>query len=147
MISLSSIKGEFAKYTLVGGLAFVADFAALAILVSGLGVHYLLATLLAFLLGVWVNYQLSVHWVFSFRYFNHRGAEFTLFMLVGVVTLLGSLSLMAWLVSGMGLHYMLAKCVAAALTLIANFAGRRLLLFTNWYSKLDEVSILKDPPR
>lgn len=147
MTTISPIRDEFAKYTVVGGLAFVADFAALAVLVSGLGVHYLLATILAFLLGVWVNYQLSVQWVFPFRFFNHKGAEFTIFLLVGVVTLLGSLALMAWLVGGMGLHYMLAKCVAAAFTLVTNFIGRRMLLFTNWYAKLEDADALENPPR
>lgn len=131
MATDNSIRSEFAKYILVGGLAFVADFIALAVLVDGLGVHYLPATFLAFLLGVWVNYQLSVRWVFSFRAVNHRGAEFTIFLFVGVITLAASLGLMALLVGGAGLHYLLAKCVAAAFTLIANFAGRRLLLFTN----------------
>jgi putative flippase GtrA len=147
MATATSLRGEFIKYALVGGLAFIADFLALAALVSGLGVHYLLATFLAFLLGVWVNYQLSVRWVFAYRFVSHRGAEFTLFLLVGVVTLLVSLGLMALLVGGMGLHYMLAKCVTAAFTLVANFLGRRLLLFTNWYARLDEGKPLENPPR
>jgi putative flippase GtrA len=143
----NSIKSEFAKYTLVGGLAFVADFSALAVLVSGLGLHYLLATFLAFLLGVWVNYLLSVRWVFPFRSVSHRGAEFTIFLFVGVITLLVSLGLMALLVDGAGLHYLLAKFLTAAFTLIANFVGRRLLLFTNWHTKMEGGNALETPPR
>lgn len=147
MTSDKTMSREFAKYALVGGLAFVVDFAALAVLVSGLGVHYLLATFLAFLLGVWVNYLLSVRWVFTFRAVGHKGAEFTIFLFVGVVTLAASLGLMALLVGGAGMHYLLAKCLAAAFTLIANFAGRRLLLFTNWYTKLEDRNVLETPPR
>lgn len=128
----SPIRNEFAKYVLVGGLAFAADFAALAMLVSGLNMHYLPGAFLAFLLGIWVNYQLSVRWVFSFRAVAHRGKEFTIFLLVGVVTLLTSLALMAALVEWAGLHYLVAKSLVAGFTLIANFAGRRVLLFTNW---------------
>jgi putative flippase GtrA len=138
MVSAATIRGEFIRYAIVGGLAFAADFAALALLVGGLGMHYLLATLLAFLLGVWVNYQLSIHWVFSFRAVGHRGVEFTVFLVVGIVTLLVSLGLMALLVGWAGVHYLWAKCVAAAFTLAANFAGRRLLLFTKWRSGLEE---------
>jgi putative flippase GtrA len=145
--SYHSIKSEFSKYLLVGGIAFVADFAALALLVSGLGLHYLTAAFLAFLLGVWVNYLLSVRWVFGFRAVGHKGAEFTLFLLVGVITLLGSLGLMALLVEGAGLHYLLAKCLAAAFTLITNFAGRRLLLFTNWYAKMENSDVQESPHR
>lgn len=142
-----SIKTEFARYLLVGGLAFIADFSALALLVDGLGLHYLPATFLAFLLGVWVNYLLSVRWVFTYRAVNHKGAEFSLFLLVGVITLLGSLALMALLVEVAQLHYLLAKCLAAAFTLITNFAGRRLLLFTNWYAKMEHGDVLETPPR
>jgi putative flippase GtrA len=127
-----TITGEFGKYVVVGGLAFIADFLALALLVSGLGVHYLLATFLAFLLGVWVNYQLSVHWVFAYRALSRSSVEFAIFLAVGVMTLAASLGLMAIMVGGLDLHYLFAKCFAAVFTLIANFAGRRLLLFTNW---------------
>ncbi len=131
-----TLGGEFLRYALVGGLAFAADFAALALLVSGLGMHYLLGAFFAFMLGIWVNYRLSVRWVFAFRAIGHRGAEFTLFLIVGVVTLGASLALMAALVDWAGVHYLWAKAVAAVFTLLANFAGRRLLLFTNWRSRL-----------
>lgn len=128
-----TIGGEFIRYALVGGLAFVADFAALALLVSGLGMHYLVGAFFAFMLGIWVNYQLSVRWVFSFRAIGHRrGAEFTLFLIVGVATLVLSLALMAVLVDWASMYYLWAKAVAAVFTLMTNFAGRRLLLFTNW---------------
>lgn len=142
-----TIRGEFLRYALVGGLAFAADFAALALLVSGLGMHYLVGAFFAFMLGIWVNYQLSVRWVFSFRAVGHRGAEFTLFLIVGVATLAASLALMAVLVDWVGMHYLWAKAVAAAFTLLANFAGRRLLLFTNWQTRLKDDNVLGNRPR
>lgn len=133
MASGRTIRGEFVRYAMVGGLAFAADFAALALLVSGLGMHYLAGAFFAFMLGIWVNYLLSVRWVFAFRAIGHRrGAEFTLFLVVGVATLAMSLALMAVLVDWAGMHYLWAKAVAAVFTLLANFAGRRLLLFTDW---------------
>lgn len=79
-----------------------------------------------------MNYQLSVRWVFGYRAIQQTGMEFGLFLLIGVITLGISLGLMALLVDGMHLHYLLAKCVSTAFTLVANFAGRRLLLFTSW---------------
>lgn len=129
----ATLRIEFVRYALVGGLAFAADFAALALLVGGFGMHYLVGAFFAFMLGIWVNYRLSVRWVFSFRAIaHHRSIEFTLFLVVGVITLLMSLVLMAVLVDWAGVHYLLAKAVAAVFTLMVNFAGRRLLLFTNW---------------
>jgi putative flippase GtrA len=127
-----SMKCEFRRYTVIGGVAFFADFALLALLTAVFGMHYLPAALFAFLLGTWVNYQLSVNWVFSFRSVDAHGLEFGLFLLVGVITLGVSLALMALLVGAFAMHVLLAKCLVTAFTLIANFAGRRVLLFTRW---------------
>lgn len=128
---MKTMKREFFRYVGVGGVAFVADFSVLAILAFA-GMHYLSAALLAFLLGSWVNYRLSVRWVFDYRAIESRGTELGLFLLVGVVTLGISLGLMALLVDGLAMHVLLAKCVVTAFTLVANFAGRRALLFTRW---------------
>lgn len=126
-----TMKREFIRYAGIGGLAFIADFSLLALLTFA-GLHYLSAALLAFLLGSWVNYRLSVRWVFAYRAIEARGAEFGLFLMVGVVTLGVSLGLMALLVDGLAMHVLIAKCVVTAFTLVANFAGRRALLFTRW---------------
>lgn len=128
---MKTMKSEFVRYIGVGGVAFVADFTVLAILTFA-GMHYLSAALLAFLLGSWVNYRLSVRWVFAYRAIETRDTEFGLFLMVGVVTLGVSLGLMALLVDGLAMHVLLAKCVVTAFTLVANFAGRRALLFTRW---------------
>jgi putative flippase GtrA len=128
----NSLGSEFVRYVAVGGAAFAADFALLAGLTELFGVHYLVAALFAFLLGTGVNYWLSVRWVFSYRAIDLRGAEFGLFLLVGVITLGVSLGLMSLLVEGFAMHVLIAKCVVTAFTLVANFAGRRVLLFTRW---------------
>lgn len=128
----NSLRSEFVRYVAVGGAAFAADFALLAVLTELFGVHYLVAALFAFLLGTAVNYWLSVRWVFSYRAIDVRGAEFGLFLLVGVITLGVSLGLMSLLVEGLAMHVLIAKCVVTAFTLVANFAGRRALLFTRW---------------
>jgi putative flippase GtrA len=123
---------EFYRYLFVGGVAFAVDMGMLWVLAGGLGFHYLHASLWGFVAGTWVNYQLSVRWVFGYRAVQQAGMEFGLFLLVGVITLGFSLGLMALLVDGLALHYLMAKCVVTAFTLIANFAARRILLFTSW---------------
>jgi len=125
------MKQEFVRYIGVGGVAFIADFALLAIL-SLAGMHYLVAATLAFMLGTWVNYRLSVRWVFVYRAIETRSTEFGLFLLVGLMTLGLSLALMALLVESLAMHVLVAKCVTTVFTLGANFAGRRALLFTRW---------------
>lgn len=123
---------EFGRYLLVGGAAFAADFLALWALVSLAGLHYLPATALAFVLGVWANYQLSIRWVFVYRSLSLSGIEFVIFLTVGVVGLGVSLGTMSVLAGWLGMHYLLAKALATMLTLLVNFGGRKLLLFTRW---------------
>lgn len=128
----SFLRTEFGRYLVVGGIAFVADFLALWALVALAGLHYLPATALAFVLGVWVNYQLSIRWVFVYRAVHMTSLEFTVFLLVGIVGLAVSMGAMALFTGWFGLHYLLAKAIATGLTLIVNFGGRKLLLFTRW---------------
>jgi putative flippase GtrA len=130
----SSIRHEFARYIVVGGVAFAADFLTLGTLAVGFGMHYLAATLLAFLVGTWVNYGLSTRWVFMYRAVEQRGVEFGLFLMVGVITLGLSLTLMVLLVEILMMNIFVAKCVVTAFTLLVNFTGRRALLFTRWWS-------------
>ena len=126
-----TVKQEFVRYICVGGVAFIADFTLLAILTQA-GLHYLPSAFMAFLLGTWVNYQLSVRWVFSYRAIDTRGTELGLFLMVGVMTLGVSLSLMALLINGFAIPVLIAKCVVTVFTLVANFVGRRVLLFSRW---------------
>jgi putative flippase GtrA len=121
---------EFTRYIGVGSIAFLADFAVLAILSSGFRLHYLIALVIAFLVGSIVNYQLSVNWVFTYRAIPDASMEFSLFFIVGVMTLGLSFILMTGFVEILHLHYLLAKCLTTGVTLVINFAGRKALLFT-----------------
>ncbi len=136
---LPSLKTEFVRYVAASGLAFVADFATLSILVSGLEMHYLAATILGFIVGVTVNYQLSILWVFSYRALRQPKLEFILFLATGLVTLGLAIVLMLLLVGGLGLHYLLAKCITTGVTLIVNFTLRRFLLFTRHTPRIQKL--------
>lgn len=137
-----SIQGEFLRYLLVGGIAFAGDINTLALLHNYFGMYYLLATLVAFMVGIAINYQLSVHWVFRYRSMQQHGVEFGLFLLVGIITLGLSLGMMALLVGELAVPVLWAKCVTTGFTLIANFGLRRALLFTRWPRQL--VRVLDD---
>lgn len=122
---------EFVRYVSIGGVAFIVDVSLLATLMWA-GLPYLAAAIVAFSFGTWVNYRLSVRWVFTFRAIDTSSVEFGLFLLVGLVTLTASLGLMALLVEQFGIHVLLAKCAVTTFTLICNFGARRALLFTPW---------------
>lgn len=141
---MTNVLREFTRYIGVGGIAFLADFAVLTILSSGFGLHYLVALVIAFLVGSIVNYGLSVNWVFTYRAIPKASAEFGLFLIVGFITLGLSFILMTGFVEVLHLHYLLAKCLTTGVTLVINFAGRKTLLFTPWMKK-SQVHVITSP--
>ncbi len=121
---------QFAKYLVVGGLAFVVDFTVLFLLTDQLGLYYLVSASIAFLLGLVTNYLLCIAWIFDYRALNNQAHEFAIFSLIGIAGLLMNNLVMFLLTEFLGLHYLLSKAGAAGLILIFNFSLRRSLLFS-----------------
>lgn len=126
---MNIIKKEILKSLMVSGVAFIADFLLLAVFSYLLNLNYLLSIVISFMFGAWINYTLSTRWVFTYRLLENKSLEFSIFFLVGVITLLMSIALMATLVNILGIHLLTAKVITTGLTFIANFIGRRVLLF------------------
>ena len=126
-----SLVPQFARYTVVGGIATVFDYGTFIVLARALGWHYLLANACAFLVGIAVNYTLSTRWVFNHRNVNSHLAEFIVFAVVGVVGLGISQCTMLIGVEWVGLNYALAKLFAVGTQFIWNFGARKALLFRN----------------
>ena len=63
---------QFFRYTFVGGIAFLVDFGTLVLLTEVLNLHYLISAGIAFILGLTVNYLLSISWVFNNRAMDNR---------------------------------------------------------------------------
>ena len=53
------------RYTFVGGVAFIFDFGSLFILTEYIKIYYLVSAAIAFIIGLTINYLLSISWVFS----------------------------------------------------------------------------------
>ena len=124
-----SVLIQFLRYTVVGGVAFVVDFGILWALTHYGGLYYLTSASIAFVVGLGINYSLSVLWVFSRRAVSNRLVEFGLFALVGVLGL-GLNDLSMWLLTSMaGLYYLYSKLITTALVFVWNFAIRKVSLF------------------
>ena len=121
---------ESAIYSLGAGIAFAVDVALLYAQVELLDIHYLVAATLSFLAGTAVVYWVSVRHAFEHRSVENRRAEFIYFAAIGIAGVILNLLLMATLVGGLGMHYLLAKIGAACVTFVANLSARKWLLFT-----------------
>jgi putative flippase GtrA len=111
---------KFLSYAIVGGICTVLNLAALWLLTSALGLHYLVSTLIAFLtltpMGFWLQKLVTfrtpraragVEWP---RYFTTMGSS-----------LAANLLLMYLLVSLAGLWYLAASLVVTVVLLATNF--------------------------
>lgn len=127
-----NVVGQFLRYFVTGGLAFVVDFGVFALALYYFEVHYLLANLIGLMFGNVVNYLLSLGWVFSAekrKMEKHRLLEIVVFVIISLVGV-GLNELLMFLLVGYGnFNEMLSKIVAAGIVLIYNFLARKFILF------------------
>lgn len=131
-IQKSNLLRQFFRYLLTGGLAFVLDFSIFACLFYIFDLHYLLSNMMSLLGGLFLNYYISVNWVFSEskRKLEHKQkTELSIFIIIGLVGVAFNQGLMLLMVGFMSWQELLSKAIAAVLVLFWNFGARKLLLF------------------
>jgi len=120
---------QLVRYAFVGGVAFIVDFSLLFFLTEFFGVYYLISAAIAFLLGLAINYILSIVWVFSKRTFRNKWFELGIFTLIGTVGL-GFNELFIWFFTEhIHFHYLLSKIVSTVFVYLWNFFARKSILF------------------
>lgn len=118
---------QLLRYAAVGGGAACVDAGTLFILYHWLGVHPLWAAGAGFLLGLAMNYLVSIAWVFESQGKMRR--EITLFAAIGLGGL-GLTELILWMfVDLWGAPVMAAKAIALVIVLGWNFGMRRKFVF------------------
>jgi len=112
----------------VGFIAFVAD-AGLLWAISLTGLHYLICAVFGFLLGVYVNYILSVKFVFAEKASIGKPGEMALYVVFGAVGLGLTVAFMWFFTEIIGMHFMLSRGVAAVIVFAWNFTIRKVTLY------------------
>jgi len=123
---------QFFRYIFVGGVATIFDMATFYIFRNIFGFHYLVAQTTGFLLGLSVNYAISIIWVF--RSSGNFKKELFFFAIIGVGGLILSYVILWILIDVLGMNYfqdMLAKTIAVFLVLVWNFGMRKYFVFKN----------------
>ena len=132
---------EIIRFALTGGVCFVVELAVLILLKGKFGVDTLIATPIAFLISVILNYLLCVVWVF--RGAKNRGAGAKAGFLITSLIGLGLnevLMLLFRLILGedtviltIGTRtidmYVLNKCLATLIVMIWNYFSKRAVLY------------------
>lgn len=119
--------GKFLRYFMVGGVSAAIDFTIYAGLLV-VGLHYLVAGALSFVLAVAFNYAASIRFVFRSGYHpKHR--EIVLIYLVSGVGIVINLAILAASVEWLGLHPLIGKIVGTAAVFGWNFSARYFWIF------------------
>lgn len=121
---------QLMKYGVVGGIAFVADYSLLYLLTEYCGLYHLLSAAISFMVGLTVNYVLSLRYVFTERSFKDKRMEFAAFAIIGIIGLLLNELILYVSADVCGLHYMAGKVVSTVIVFFWNFLARKIILFT-----------------
>jgi putative flippase GtrA len=126
---MSKLLREALGYGAASLCALTVDMGILWTLVHFFSWEYLAAATASFLAGAVVAYLLSVKIAFKEHRLRDRRAEFASFVGIGTIGIAVNAGVMSMAVRYFGLHYIIAKCVAAGFTFTCNFAVRRQMLF------------------
>jgi putative flippase GtrA len=120
---------EFSRYCLAGGLAFIVDFTVFLLFVEQLNTNYIISNTAGFVAGIFVNYLISIGWVFSHRSYSRVTPEFFIFIIIGIGgVLFGNLNL--WIfVEYFYFEPVHAKYLVTAIVLLFNYSMRKSILF------------------
>lgn len=119
------------RYTIVGGLSFLVDYALLIFLTEIAGFNIIVSATVSFIAGLSVNYYISTRWVFHNSNISDKRLEFLIYALVGVAGLvLNDLALYLF-TDFIEIHYAIAKPLTATIVYGWNFFARRYIIFNS----------------
>ena len=119
---------RFATFSLIGVINTIIHFIVFMLLFETLGVHYLLASTLGFVVAVLNSYWMNSRWTFAGLARRDSG-EFLRFVTVSVSALLVNFCSMWLLVDLWSLYPPLAQAFSILFTLLVNFLGNRYWAF------------------
>ena len=96
---LRELTVQFAKFGIVGVIAFCIDYGLFLLMDYVFGVNYLVASAVSFTISTVFNYMASMRYVFAGKQGQTRTQQFVIFFVLSVVGL-GLNQLILWLCSG-----------------------------------------------
>jgi len=141
---------QFLRYCVVGGVAFVFDYGALQIAMlalpeswhsemtlfgTSLDISVMISTAIGFVVGLIVNYILSLFFVFTAEGDREKGKKvsamlvFTAVGLIGLVLTEIGMQVGTTLLGTQPLMLLISKIIVTLIVLIWNYLGRKIFIF------------------
>ena len=116
------------RYAIAAFGGFAADYCSLLALKEWLGIHYLVAVPIAFVIGLAVNYLIGIWIVFQRGKFSLK-KELILFAVISLLALAVTEGTMYALTDLLRVDYRISRIVSGAITYLFNFLMRRTVLY------------------
>jgi putative flippase GtrA len=107
--------GKIARFLISGGIATIINLLVLAALTSGLGLWYLLSSACSFTISFAASFVLQKYWTFRSMEHHKIPRQLPLHLSAAFANLLVNLALMYLFVSVLGIWYVWAQLLTAAL--------------------------------
>jgi putative flippase GtrA len=127
---------EFFRYAVVGGVAFLADLCSLVVsrefFLRDVPCGVYISVAIGFVVGLVVNYSLSITFVFTDRKYENKGRTISAFAIFAVIGVVGFFLTELGMWIGVGLldcNYGIVKVFVAAAVLFWNYLGRKFIVF------------------
>ena len=128
MMQTMLLRYRILRYGIVGGIAFSADAGFLYSLTTYFNVNYLFSAAGGFMLGLTINYLLSLRFVFA-DVEQRTKWTFQLFCFVGLIGLLLNELIMGLFTEYFGFYYLFSKMISVFLVFLWNYSARKKLCF------------------
>lgn len=125
---MQRLLNQIIRFGTVGFLCFFLDYSVLLGLTELCGINYLLSSAFSFTFSTFVNYLLSMRFVFETNKGRNRFKEFIFYLILSAVGLCIN-QLVLWIsVEKLNIIYQISKLGATAIVMVYNFISRKLML-------------------
>lgn len=119
---------QIMRFAVTGGLAFVIDFGLLLLLTELVGLDYLISATISFVVSVWVNYVLSMMWVFTPSKKQKSLVRIIMFFVLSTMGLFINNAIMWFTVEILAISYIIGKLIATFIVMVFNYITRKMLI-------------------
>ena len=125
---MNKLVNKIIRFSIVGGIATLIDFACLFIFKEFLNFNVILANTLSFIISVTYNYIASITWVFDVNKNKNKNMQFILFIIFSIVGLIINNIILYILTDKLNIYYLISKVVATLIVMVFNFVTRKKFL-------------------
>ena len=125
---MNKLINKIIRFSVVGGIATIIDFAFLYIFKEFLNINIIIANTLSFIISVTYNYIASITWVFNVNKNKNKNVQFILFIVLSVVGLIINNIILYVLTDKLNIYYLISKVIATIIVMIFNFVTRKKFL-------------------